>query len=170
MICVIEKITLKLLIHKFLGNKYLDSINCKKILVSKYLILKCMRNLQLYLLYRQTRLYKAFNSPAVPPSATHFLCTNKTYRERWIEYRHQKALVSDRADPVTTCWLMLTVALLRNRGDSHVAIETALYSFAKSILTHYCEKWWWYLVISHSPTRLYRQIIYTSKSSIYQRW
>ena len=42
-------------------------------------------------------------------------------------------------------------------------IETAIYSLVKSLPTYYYEKCWWWLgggvlKVSHSPTRLYRQI------------
>ena len=74
----------------------------------------------------------------------------------------KEASIRDKADPVTTSWLILTCTSLRNSGDYR---ETAIYSFVKSILTNYCEKLWCWLEegvgvlkVSHSPTRPYRQI------------
>ena len=53
-----------------------------------------------------------------------------------------QASIIDKADPLTTYWLMPTHTSLRNFGDSP---ETAIYSFVKYILTHYCDKCWCWL-------------------------
>jgi len=104
------------------------------------------------------------------PPHIFYVQTRLHFREKWIEYRHQKSINQ---------WLswfrhnMLVDADTRPSTEQQwqsFAIETALYSFVKSILTHYCEKWWCYLEISPSPIRLYCQIVYTANIDSVRIW
>ena len=69
-------------------------------------------------------LYRAFNSPLVPPFAIRHAMS--MHKQDYSIEKNESNTTTNEVDPVTTYWLMRTRAPLRNSDDGHFAIETSL--------------------------------------------